>query len=40
MCVKEGEYFVTTRGRIRKALAEDEIAGDIENLVEKLLGPV
>lgn len=38
--VKEGEYFVTTRTRIRKALAEDGIGGEIENLVEKLLGPV
>lgn len=38
--VKEGEYFVTTRNRIRKTLAEDGIAGEIENLVEKLLGPV
>jgi hypothetical protein len=34
------EYFVTTRSRIRKTLIEEGIAGDIEKLVEKLLGPV
>jgi SAM-dependent methyltransferase len=38
--VKEGEYFVTTRGRIRKTLAEEGVAEDIDKLVEKLLGPV
>ncbi len=38
--VKEGEYFVTTRNRIRKTLAQDGIGGEIEILVEKLLGPV
>lgn len=38
--VKEGEYFVTTRNRIRKTLIDEGIAGDIEKLVEKLLGPV
>jgi methylase of polypeptide subunit release factors len=38
--VKEGEYFVTTRNRIRKTLAEEGIAEDIDKLVEKLLGPV
>lgn len=38
--VKEGEYFVTTRNRIRKALIADGVAGEIEKLVEKLLGPV
>lgn len=38
--VKEGEYFVTTRNRIRKTLIEEGVAGDIEKLVEKLLGPV
>lgn len=38
--VKEGEYFVTTRNRIRRTLIEDGIAGEIEKLVEKLLGPV
>lgn len=37
--VREGEYFVTTRNRIRKTLAEEGIAGDIDKLVEKLLGP-
>lgn len=37
---KEGEYFVPTRNRIRKTLAEEGIAGDIDKLVEKLLGPV
>jgi hypothetical protein len=37
--VKEGEYFVTTRNRIRKTLADEGIAGDIDKLVEKLLGP-
>lgn len=38
--VKEGEYFVTTRNRIRKTLAEEGIAEDIDKLVEKLLAPV
>jgi SAM-dependent methyltransferase len=38
--VREGEYFVTTRNRIRKTLIEDGIAGEIDKLVEKLLGPV
>lgn len=38
--VKEGEYFVTTRKRIRHTLIDEGIAGDIEKLVEKLLGPV
>jgi hypothetical protein len=37
--VKEGEYFVTTRNRIRKTLVEEGIAEDIDKLVEKLLGP-
>lgn len=37
--VKEGEYFVTTRNRIRKTLIEEGVAGDIDKLVEKLLGP-
>ena len=37
---KEDEYFVTTRKRIRAALVEDGIAGEIDKLVEKLLGPV
>lgn len=37
--VKEGEYFVTTRTRIRRTLIEEGIAEDIEKLVEKLLGP-
>lgn len=38
--VKEGEYFVTTRNRIRKTLAGEGIAEDIDKLVEKLLAPV
>lgn len=38
--VKEGEYFVSTRNRIRRTLIDEGIAGDIEKLVEKLLGPV
>jgi hypothetical protein len=37
--VKECEYFVTTRNRMRKTLVEEGIAGDIDKLVEKLLGP-
>jgi hypothetical protein len=35
--VKPGEYFVTTRNRIRRTLAEEGIGGEIEKLVEKLL---
>ena len=38
--VKPDEYFVTTRNRIRKTLIDEGISGDIEKLVEKLLGPV
>ena len=38
--LRDGEYFVSTRRRIRKALAEEGIAAKIEKLVEKLLGPV
>ncbi len=38
--LKEGEKFQRARKRIRDALAEDGIGGDIEKLVEKLLGPV
>jgi hypothetical protein len=34
-------YSPSSRGeRVRDALAEDGIGGDIEKLVEKLLGPV
>jgi hypothetical protein len=35
-----GEKFQRARKRVRDALAEDGIGGDIEKLVEKLLGPV
>ena len=35
-----GEKFQRARKRVRDALAEDGIAGEIEKLVEKLLGPV
>lgn len=38
--LKEGEKFQRARKRIRDALTLDGIAGDIEKLVEKLLGPV
>jgi hypothetical protein len=38
--LKEGEKFQRARKRVRDALAEDGIGGDIEKLVEKLLGPV
>lgn len=38
--LKEGERFQRARKRVRDALAEDGIGGDIEKLVEKLLGPV
>jgi len=38
--VKPDEYFVTTRNRIRRTLIDEGISGDIEKLVEKLLGPV
>jgi hypothetical protein len=38
--LKEGEKFQRVRKRVRDALAEDGIGGDIEKLVEKLLGPV
>lgn len=31
-------YFVTVRGRIRDALTKDGVAGEIDRLVEKLLG--
>ncbi len=36
----EGDYFVTVRKRIRAALVENGVAGKIDRLVEKLLGPV
>jgi SAM-dependent methyltransferase len=35
----EGEKFQRARKRVRDALAEDGIGGEIEKLVEKLLGP-
>ena len=38
--LKEGEKFQRARKRVRDALTEDGIGGDIEKLVEKLLGPV
>lgn len=38
--LKEGEKFQRARKRVRDALIADGIAGDIEKLVEKLLGPV
>jgi hypothetical protein len=38
--LKEGEKFQRARKRVRDALAEDGIGGEIEKLVEKLLGPV
>lgn len=38
--LKAGEKFQRARKRVRDALAEDGIGGDIEKLVEKLLGPV
>lgn len=38
--VDEGDYFVTVRKRIRLALVGDGVAGKIDRLVEKLLGPV
>ena len=37
VAVKEGDYFVTTRKRIREALREHGIADTIENLVTTLL---
>jgi hypothetical protein len=38
--LKEGEKFQRARKRVRDALAEDGIGGDIEKLVEKLLSAV
>ena len=38
--LKGGEKFQRARKRVRDALIADGIAGDIEKLVEKLLGPV
>jgi len=38
--LKDGEKFQRARKRVRDALTEDGIGGDIEKLVEKLLGPV
>jgi hypothetical protein len=37
--IPEGERFVAARQRVRRALVADGIGGDIEKLVEKLLGP-
>ena len=37
--LREGEYFVRARRRIREALREDGVAGEIEAAVEELLGP-
>ena len=37
--LKEGEKFQRARKRVRDGLIETGIAGDIERLVEKLLGP-
>ena len=36
--LKEGVYFTTARRQIREALAEDGVAGEIDRLVEELLG--
>ncbi|MDO8531273.1 MAG: N-6 DNA methylase [Dehalococcoidia bacterium] len=36
--LKEGTHFVTVRGRIREALKEDGISGEIDKLVKELLG--
>jgi len=38
--LKEGEKFQRARKRVRDALITNGIAGEIEKLVEKLLGPV
>lgn len=38
--LKDGEKFQRARKRVRDALIADGVAGDIEKLVEKLLGPV
>jgi hypothetical protein len=38
--LKEGEKFQRARKRVRDALIANGIAGEIEKLVEKLLGPV
>lgn len=35
----EGEKFQRARKRVRDALAEDGIGGEIEKLVDRLLGP-
>ncbi|KPF73636.1 hypothetical protein IP88_09020 [alpha proteobacterium AAP81b] len=37
--IPEGERFVAARQRVRRALIADGIGGEIEKLVEKLLGP-
>lgn len=34
--LKEGEHFVRARGRIRQALADDGVAGEIDGLVARL----
>ena len=38
--LRDGEKFQRARKRVRDALIEDGISGEIEKLVEKLLGPV
>lgn len=38
--LKDGEKFQRARKRVRDALAEEGVGGEIEKLVEKLLGPV
>ena len=38
--LKEGEKFQRARKRVRDALITNGIGGEIEKLVEKLLGPV
>ena len=37
--LKEGVYFVTARRQIRRALAEDGVASEIDELVTELIGP-
>jgi len=38
--IKDGEHFTRTRKHIRDTLVEEGVGGEIEKLVEKLLGPV
>lgn len=37
--LREDEHFVRARGRIRQALAEDGVAGEIDRLVVRLFAP-